>query len=273
MAAAWDAYICSSPPASKSVTVSATSEAPPIAILLAAGVGRRLGDAAAGGPKVLLEFGGRTLLERHLAALEANGIEDIVVTVGHEADAIAAELERLGVSDRVRLTPNPAYRRGSLVSLWTQRDRMRTGSPVILMDGDVLYDARMIARLLEGEAEGAILVDRELEPGDEPVKVCFVGDAIVDFRKLPEHAHDRHGESVGFFRFSPALAADLADRCDDYVTRDVLDVEYEEAIRDLILDQPHRFGAVDVTDLPWTEIDFEEDVHKAASVILPQLQD
>lgn len=253
--------------------MSATSEAAPIAILLAAGVGKRLGEAAEGGPKVLLKFGGRTLLERHLAALGANGITDVVLTVGHEADAISAEFARLGVSDRVRLAPNPAYRRGSLVSLWTQRERMRTGSPVMLMDGDVLYDARMIARLLQGEAEGVILMDRELEPGDEPVKVCFAGDTIVDFRKVPARAHDRHGESVGFFRFSPALAADLADRCDHYVERGVLDVEYEEAIRDLILEQPHRFEAMDVTDLPWTEIDSEEDVRRAASVILPQLQD
>ena len=37
-------------------------------------------------------------------------------------------------------------------------------------------------------------------------------------------------------------------------------MEYEEAIRDLILAHPDRFGAVDVSDLPWTEIDFEEDV-------------
>ncbi len=49
-------------------------------------------------------------------------------------------------------------------------------------------------------------------------------------------------------------------------------LEYEEAIRDLMLAQPDRFDAVDVTDLAWTEIDFEEDVVKARDIVLPQLE-
>jgi choline kinase len=50
-------------------------------------------------------------------------------------------------------------------------------------------------------------------------------------------------------------------------------LEYEEAIRDLILAEPDRFDAQDVGDLPWTEIDFPEDVVRARDVILPQLAD
>ena len=173
---------------------------------------------------------------------------------------------------------NPQYRRGSLVSLWAQRERLNAGGGVILMDADVLCDARMLARLGEGSAEATLLVDRELEPGDEPVKLCFRrsadgGEQIVDFRKRPEHAHDWHGESVGFFRFSSRVANDLAARCDAYVSAGRLDVEYEEAIRDMIVAHPQRFGAVDVSDLPWTEIDFEEDVVRARARVLPQLAD
>ncbi|HWK35231.1 phosphocholine cytidylyltransferase family protein [Sphingomonas sp.] len=240
---------------------------PPVTILLAAGVGRRLGDDH-DGPKVLLDFDGRSLIERHLAALSANGVTDIVVTVGHEAGALRAVL-----GDRAGTTLNPDYRRGSLISLWVQRDRLRSGRSVLLMDGDVLYDSRMIARLVAADGEAVLLVDRELEPGDEPVKVCFRGNAIVDFRKRPEHAHDWHGESVGFFKFSPAMAAALADICEAYMAAGRGDLEYEEAIRDLILADPAAFVAVDVTDLPWTEIDFPEDVAKARTTILPQLVD
>lgn len=241
--------------------------AAPLVILLAAGVGRRLGDAH-DGPKVLLPFDGVTLIERHLRALAANGLTDIRVTVGHAADTVRAAL-----GTRATTAFNPDYRRGSLVSLWAQRDRLRQGRDVVLMDGDVLYDARMIARLRDTPGEAVLLVDREPEPGDEPVKICFRDDAIVDFRKVPEHPHDRYGESVGFFRFSARMAAALADRCDAYVAAGRLDIEYEEVIRDLILTEPHAFAAADVTDLPWTEIDFPEDVHKARDHILPALRD
>lgn len=244
---------------------------PAAAILLAAGVGKRLGSSH-DGPKVLLSFGGKSLLQRHLEALEAHGIGDVFITIGHQGEAIRAEVARLGFADRVRFVDNPDFRQGSLLSLHAQAPVLRSGATVVLMDGDVLYDQRMIGRLLSGEAENQLLVDREIEPGDEPVKVCFKDGAIVDFRKRPEHAHDWHGESVGFFRFSAAAAAALADRCEDYVARGRREVEYEEAIRDLILAEPGRFGAADVTDLPWTEIDFEADVVRAREEILPRLR-
>jgi choline kinase len=50
-------------------------------------------------------------------------------------------------------------------------------------------------------------------------------------------------------------------------------LEYEEAIRDLLLAEPERFSAEDVSDLLWTEIDFPEDVVRARDEILPQLAD
>jgi choline kinase len=237
-----------------------------IAIILAAGVGKRLASAHAG-PKVLLEFGGRSLIDRRLDALSNAGVSQISITVGYQADAL-----RAAVAGRAESVYNPDYRQGSLVSLWVQRDRLRSGRSVMLMDGDVLCDQRMIDGLVAADGEGVLMVDRALEPGDEPVKACFRGEVLVDFRKRPEHPHDWHGESVGFFKFSPAVAAALADACDAYVSAGRTGVEYEEAIRDLILGNPERFTYVDVSDLPWTEIDFPEDVEKARNIVLPALK-
>ncbi len=241
------------------------------AILLVAGVGKRLGSATPG-PKVLLEFGGQTLLERHLRTLLAHGIDDIGLTVGYERDAIRREVARLGLQDRVRLIDNPDFRTGSLVSLHVQADRLLAGHAVVLMDGDVLYDPAMIGRLLAAPGENILLMDRDIEPGDEPVKICLKGDRIVDFRKRPEHAYDRHGESVGFFRFSAATAAALAECCGRYVAEGQTDQEYEEAIRDLILAEPERFAVADISDIPWIEIDFSGDVARARETVLPRLE-
>lgn len=233
-------------------------------------MGRRL-NVAHDRPKILLEFGGRTLLARHLAALERHGVGDVHITVGYQHALIEAEVERLGWSDRVRFVHNPRYREGSLVSLSVQEAALRKGRPVLLMDGDVLYDPRIIGALIDAPGENILLLDRDIEPGDEPVKICFQGDTIVDFRKQPEHAHDRHGESVGFFRFSAETAAALAERALSLVNAGRAELEYEEAIRDLILAEPARFRAVDITALPWIEIDFEADILRARNDILPQL--
>ena len=237
------------------------------AIILAAGRGRRLGQPK---PKALLEFDGKTLLERHIAALRAHGVHDISITVGYQSGAIRGEVARLG-ADGVTLVDNPYFLQGSLVSVWAQRERLRSGAGIVLMDADVLYDPRMIGRLLGAAPPNVLLLDRMIEPGDEPVKICVRDGAIVDFAKKPVHAHEWHGESVGFFRFTPETATALAERIDDYVKAGRTSDEYEEAVRDLIVARPDLFGYEDISDLPWTEIDFEADVIRAEREILPQI--
>jgi choline kinase len=161
-----------------------------------------------------------------------------------------------------------------MVSLWAARDTLCHGGPVLLMDADVLYDHRLLRRLFRSPIHNCFLLDREIEPGDEPVKLCIAGGRIVDFHKKPQVAHEWHGESVGFFRFTPDVAAELARRADGYVVAGQTQLEYEEAIRDMVLEgPPATFGYEEVTGLPWTEIDFPADVRRAATEILPKLEE
>ncbi len=242
--------------------------APPRALILAAGVGRRLGGEPL--PKALLRFAGSSLLARHLGILRGCGVRDVTVVVGYQADRVRAELDTLG-GEPPALIVNPDYRDGSVVSLHAGRDVLRSGAPVVLMDADVLYDARLMARLMGSGERNCLLLDRGIEPGDEPVKLCVAGGRIVDFHKRPRAAHDWHGESVGFFRFAPDAAAELAGRAAAYIEEGRRTMEYEEPIRDMILaSPPGRFGFEDISGLPWTEIDFPEDVEKARA-LLPEL--
>ncbi|WP_158744176.1 NTP transferase domain-containing protein [Acidisphaera sp. L21] len=246
---------------------------PTKALILAAGVGRRLSESEEhrGKPKALLHFQGASLMARHIAALRHAGITDITVIAGFAAGMMQPALAELGGDPAVAVLVNPDFREGSVVSLWTGRDVLRSGAPVILMDADVLYDDRLMARLVTTEKPDCLLLDREIEPGDEPVKLCIANGRIVDFHKRPTISHEWHGESVGFFRFTAQTASELADRADAYVTTGRRHMEYEEPIRDMILESaPGRFGFEDITGLPWTEIDFPEDVVKANN-LLPEL--
>jgi choline kinase len=244
------------------------------AIILAAGVGRRLGlegEDGAPKPKILLDLGGRSLLQRHLFLLEQAGVSGVTLVLGYRAEEVRSALARSGTGLDVATVFNPDFRAGSVVSLWTARNALRRSGPVLLMDADVLYDHRMLDRLVHSTHEDCLLCDRNIEPGDEPVKLCVRGDTIVDLRKIPTAAYDWHGESVGFFRFSPAAAAEMADRVERYVQTDRRGQEYEEPLRDMIqASAPNRFGFEDISHLPWTEIDFPEDVVKARA-LLPEL--
>lgn len=253
--------------------------APPPVLILAAGRGRRLSETngpGSGIPKILLQFGGRTLLQRHLERLARAGAGPVSLVVGYQAHLIEAELERLGQRDAVRLIHNPDWHEGSVVSLDVGRSVVENGGPVVLMDADVLYGQALIDRLFGSTHPAALLLDREIEPGDEPVKICVDADGrIVDFAKQPDAPHVWHGESVGFFRFSADIAARLALQVHATVSGGGRSIEYEEPIRALIRDDASRpgrsalpmFGFEDVSGLPWTEIDFMEDVAKAEALL------
>lgn len=241
------------------------------AIILAAGIGKRLGAAAAQQPKCLLEFAGMSLLDYHLAALAACGIERAHVVAGFKAELIAAALDRRSHTIAVDILINPRYEEGSIVSLHSAASVLRCGEPVLIMDADVLYPHTLLQRLISSPHANCCLLDRDFEPGDEPVKLCIRAGRIVEFRKQlnPDLRFDYNGESVGFFKFDPQLANRLADITAEYVDNGRSAEPHEEAIRDLILEQPTAVGVEDISGHAWIEIDFPADVERAKQDVLP----
>jgi choline kinase len=244
------------------------------AIMLAAGVGQRLfgGDPNAK-PKSLLEFAGKTLIERHLAAIKAVGISDLTLVVGYRADELRAAIRALDSDGFVSFVENPDYREGSSVSLWCAREVLRSGTDVIFMDADVLYHTDVLGRLTSSAAPNCLSYDDEIEPGDEPVKICLKEGKPADFGKIVGDTFDGFGEWVGFLKLTPRIAGQLADRLDHFMQNGGRNRPMEDAVRELIRGlPPGTFGIADVTDLPWIEIDFPEDVAKARDQVLPSIE-
>ena len=244
------------------------------AIILAAGMGHRMTFEGDRLPKVMLSFGGKTLLRRHIEILRHCGIDEIVVAVGYRADLIEDEIARLGLGAHVETVMNPEFEQGSIVTLWNVREALGRGGDVILMDGDVLYDYRMMERLLTTDHGNCFLLDRDFEEGEEPTKLCVRDGHLVEFHKVVNVTYDFWGESVGFFRLTEDVARRMAPAAKRYLDADMRFELYDQALRDiLITDPPGAFGFEDITGLPWTEIDFVEDVEYANSFILEKLQD
>lgn len=242
------------------------------AILLAAGLGNRLG-LEDGKPKALLEFGGQTLLSRHIQNLAALDVRRLIICTGYQASAIAAAASGHQKPEIVCIE-NPDFRSGSIKSLWTVRQALTSGEDVLLMDADVLYPASFLQRLMASPHRSCLLLDRAYVPGEEPVKVCVRGTRIVEFSKRPNPARvwDFAGESVGFFKLSPATAARLSKLSEHYVATGRADQPHEAALRDLLLEGDHDFGFEEVSGEPWIEIDFPADICRANDEILPALR-
>lgn len=242
------------------------------AIILAAGVGRRIGGEEGHPPKCLLKFNGKTLLQRHLELLRQCGVRELAVAVGFKSNLVQNELDTLGADGFAKTVFNPRFEEGSNLTLWAMRDEMTRGGDVLLMDADVLYDYRMLLALTRTSIRNCFLMDRNFEPGDEPVKLCVKDGRLVEFRKRVEAPYDFCGESVGFFRLEESMCRTLMESVERFTAQP--EECYEEALRAVLLASPQGlFGYEDVSDLPWTEIDFPEDVDKARDKILPLLRE
>jgi choline kinase len=201
------------------------------------------------------------------------GVTKITLCVGYQRERVREYLASRTSID-VETIDNEAYAEGSIVSLWTVRSALCAGDDVIVMDADVLYDPRMLDLLYSGPGQNVLLCDRDFAAGEEPVKICLAGGRIVEFRKRIAAGldFDDCGESVGFFKFEPAMAVRLAERTEHYVETGQRDAPHEEAIRDLALEYPREFRVADATGVPWIEIDFPADIVRAETQILPHIE-
>lgn len=245
------------------------------AIILAAGRGSRLAEHNPERlPKCLMEFGGRSLLARHLDLLYRFGINSVDLVVGYEARHIIDHVATLDSRPDVAYHFNPRYKLGSALSLWAAEETMLAGGEVLVMDADVLYHPAILQRLVDSPIENCFLLDRNFEPGDEPVKIALHDGRIVDFRKvLPEGLeYDSLGESVGFFKFGARAAECINAECARFEAEGLADAPHEEALRNTLLTCPLAFGFEDISGLPWVEIDFPEDVVQARENILPAIR-
>lgn len=223
--------------------------------------------------KVLLEFGGQTLLERHARFLSRLGVPKLFVVTGHQREqfqvAIPALQSRHGL--QIEEIFNPDFAEGSALSMHASLPAIESARDgVLIMDGDVLYDIRMLTRLLESPHPTALLVDRGYSTADDdPVLVPMRQGKPFEFLKRWQGEADCVGESVGFFKIAPAHLPLLIAETKARRTGPGRKESYDEILRALV--KAGRFGAVDVTGLPWTEVDFPEDIEYANRVILPAL--
>jgi choline kinase len=244
------------------------------AIILAAGRGNRLAEFNPDGrPKSLLEFEGKSLLQRELEWLYRFGVHKTTLVVGYEADQIIEHVGGLSVRPDVAFVYNPAFTQGSVISLLSAQSALTAGEAVLVMDADVLFHPEILSRLIKSPHDNCFLLDRGFEDGEESVKIAIQNGKMVDFRKkLPEHLqYDTVGESVGFFKFEAGMAARISEICARYKTEGYSDLPHEEVLRDVLLAEPQGMSFEDVSGLPWLEVDFPEDVERAIKTVLPAI--
>jgi choline kinase len=237
------------------------------AIILAAGIGKRLKAVTDHIPKCLIEIQGRTLLERSLRALGAAGVTQAVVVIGYRGEMIKQKTGAACGPVQVSYITNTQYERGAILSLWSAREEFN--DDLLIMDADVLFPAAMITRLIESSHPNCFLLDASATNTGEEMMLLTRAGRVLTIIRGGSGEYDLIGESIGFLKVSREDAPLLRSILDDHIAQGRDTIEHEETYP-IFLDQ--RFvGFEHVEDLPWTEIDFPEDLEHAEREVLPRI--
>ena len=237
------------------------------AIILAAGVGKRLWPITQHRPKCLIEIGGQSLLHRYLECLASLSIPRAEIVVGYKQEMIRKAVETNAFGLRVNFLVNEQFHRGSISSLWVARKAL--DDDVIVMDADVLFHREILRRLVQSSYPNALLMDDSVKQTGEECMVVAEGGRVIALTKKMPSRYDHAGEGVGFLKVRHADTPHVVASLRTFVDREAWQMEYEDALIEFFREV--KVGYEVIGGLPWTEIDFPEDVEKAEREILPKL--
>lgn len=235
------------------------------AVILAAGLGIRMGPRGKLVPKGLIDVGGAPLVPQSVATLKRAGIDQIVIVTGHLQEQYQAAF----AGSDVRLIHNPDY--ASTGSLQTLRVALSevTGA-VVLLESDLIYAPQILSAVKPGTDR--FLVSGPTGAGDEVytwlqpgVAGCRMALISKDLSARPEPPF---GEMIGITCLSAQKAAQMRDVA-GHVLRKSPAAHYEEGLVALAQDVP--IECVRFDDVPWAEIDDEDMLARVRGEVWPKI--
>lgn len=224
------------------------------AIIMAAGVGRRLQAIQGDIPKCLISAGeDRTLIGRIIDIFHDKGISDIAVILGYRASAIREEL-----NGDVRYFENTDYRTtNSIMSLWHAKDML--DDDTILLNADLYYEPEILDTMLDQDFPVTMLAD-STRITDADYRFGFNGNRICRFGKdLTNQETD--GEYVGMARIDKCFIQTFRRKLEAMIEVGAKDVWWENVLYSFIPDKA-PINYFDVAGTFWTEVDTATDYQR-----------
>jgi len=233
------------------------------AIILSAGQGSRLGGLVSDRPKCLIQFNGRTLLDRQLDTLAVNGVEEAVVVTGFHDDRVEEELAKRSGGPRVRTIFNPFFKvADNTGSLYMAREEL--SGDCLVWNGDTLVSDALMARVVANDRAGiCVTIDRKPGYDDDDMKVVEDGGQLRAIgKRLSEGVN---AESIGLLAFRAGGAERFRTAIEQALrTPEGTTIWYLRVIHHLA--QSSEVWTFDIEGEEWGEVDFPPDVETARAL-------
>jgi len=172
-------------------------------LIVAAGLGSRLKSHTENSPKCMLDFGGKTLLERQLSAYRDCGIKDISVVRGYKKKKINYK--------NLKYFDNKDYENNNILNSIFYAEKAINGN-IIIAYSDILFESSVVQRLLGSDHDISVVVDidwrgyyvnRKDHPIAEAENVIFnSNNEVVKIGKISTEKQEVHGEFVGMMKLT-----------------------------------------------------------------------
>jgi choline kinase len=234
------------------------------AIILSAGQGSRLGHMVDERPKCLIDFNGRTLLDRQLDTLEANGVNEAVVVTGFHDELVSAAIARRSGGPNVRTIYNPFYKvADNTGSLFMAREEL--AGDCLVWNGDTLVSKELMRRVVGNDRQGiCVTIDRKESYDEDDMKVVEGGGRLKAIgKRLPMERVN--AESIGLLAFRGGGAAQFRDAIERAIRApEGTTIWYLRVIHHIA--QSADVWTLDIEGQEWGEVDFPADVDAARAL-------
>jgi choline kinase len=234
------------------------------AIILSAGQGSRLGHLVDDRPKCLIDFNGRSLLDRQLDTLEANGVHEAVVVTGFHDELIDEAIARRSGGPAVRTIYNPFYKvADNTGSLFMAREELE--GDCLVWNGDTLVSRELMRRVVTNEQQGiCVTIDRKPSYDEDDMKVVEEDGRLKAIgKRLPMERVN--AESIGLLAFRSGGAEQFREAIERAMrSPQGTTIWYLRVIHQVA--QNADVWTLDIAGEEWGEVDFPADVEAARAL-------
>lgn len=234
------------------------------AIILSAGQGSRLGHLVDDRPKCLIEFNGRSLLDRQLDTLNVNGVSEAVVVTGFQDGRVEDALAKRTEGPSVRTVYNPFYKvADNTGSLFMAREELC--GDCLVWNGDTLVSNRLMRRVITNDSPGIwVTIDRKHSYDEDDMKVVEENGRLKAIGKRLSLAKV-NSESIGLLAFRSGGAERFREAIERAIrTPEGTTIWYLRVIH--MLAQQSEVWTLDIQGEEWGEVDFPADVAVASEL-------
>ena len=243
------------------------------AVILAAGVGRRLGDLTKNKPKCMVEICGKPIISYALENLYSAGIRDVVLVVGHEAEKLKNFVTSKFPQLNFRFVHNREYyKTNNIYSLYLARDLMAEEDS-LLLESDVLFQKEILNKLVMDTRPAVAVVDRYSPWMDGTVVKVDKGDnitSIVPKEFFDYEEVDEYFKTVNIYKFSKEFFRDTyLPFLEAYIKVMGRNEYYELVLRVISFLDKANIKALRTGGEKWYEIDTLQDIRNAECIFAP----